>query len=273
MSTRNKKIGVFDSGYGGLTILSDIRKELPQYDYIYFGDNARAPYGTRSFDIVYNYTLDAVRKLFDLDCDLIILACNTASAKALRNIQQKILPVEYPDKRVLGVIRPSAEEVGKFTKTGHVGILATQGTVISNSYVIELQNFSPDTTVHQLACPLWVPLIEHNKHTSSAGQEIIRNNVEELLDLDDKIDTIVLACTHYPILTDYLKTILPSNISLISQGPIVANKLKSYLEKHKWLESNLSVNNTLEYYTSESTDVFNESVQSLTGKKIKSKSL
>lgn len=273
MGKREKKIGVFDSGYGGLTILSEIRKTLPNYHYVYFGDNARAPYGTRSFEIVYQYTLNAVRKLFELDCDLVILACNTASAKALRNIQQNILPVEFPGKRVLGVIRPSAEEVGSYTKTGHVGILATHGTVVSESYVIEVEKFSPSTTVHQLACPLWVPLIENNEHCSNAGKEIIKNNVKELMTKNNKIDVIVLACTHYPIIADYIKTLIPSNVALISQGSIVANKLSEYLGKHSWLEQNLSNSGGMDFYTSESPLVFDENVFQLTNKKVNSKSI
>jgi len=225
-------IGVFDSGYGGLTILSDIREQLPQYDYLYLGDNARAPYGTRSFDVVYEYTLQAVKELFDRGCYLVILACNTASAKALRTIQQNDLPGLFPDRRVLGVIRPSTEILGALTSTGHVGVLATEGTVRSESYVIELHKFSPDTVVNQQACPMWVPLIENNRHLSEAGKMFIKEDVDQLLASDPLIDVILLGCTHYPLVKNYLEEIVPPHVKIVSQGSIVAKSLEDYLVRH-----------------------------------------
>jgi len=251
-------IGIFDSGYGGLTVLSDIRKCLPQYDYLYLGDNARAPYGTRSFDVVYDYTLEAVNELFDRGCSLVILACNTASAKALRTIQQNDLPQIAPNKRVLGVIRPSAEILGSLTKSKHVGILATEGTVKSNSYQLELQKFSPDLVVNQYSCPMWVPIIENNRHNSEGGKLFIQQNVQGLLDKDPLIDTLLLGCTHYPLVKRYLESILPSTISVISQGKIVAESLVNYLARHPEIEKECSKNSSLHFLTSENTLVFNE---------------
>jgi glutamate racemase len=236
-------------------VLEAIRERLPQYDYLYLGDNARAPYGTRSFDVVYEYTLEAVEELFSRGCHLVILACNTASAKALRTIQQKDLPHIAPEKRVLGVIRPSAEEIGAMSKTGHVGILATEGTVRSNSYVLELAKFSPKIKVHQHACPMWVPLIENNKHTSTAGKQFIREDLEILLKKDADIDVVLLGCTHYPIVKDFLESI-HSSIQFISQGPIVADKLEEYLLRHPEIEVQCSKNGRLEFLTSENIDTF-----------------
>lgn len=253
---QNKPIGVFDSGYGGLTILKELKLALPDYDFLYLGDNARAPYGSRSFDVVYEFTLEAVRYLFDQGCELIILACNTASAKALRSIQQRILPHEYPGKRVLGVIRPSAERMGEFTQTKHVGILATEGTVNSLSYVLEIEKFFPDIQIQQLACPLWVPLIENGKHTSHAGKEIIQEDIEALLARDQAIDCILLACTHYPILYDFLREIVPAHIQILSQGSIVASSLVSYLQKHPKMDAKISKSGTLQVLTTDSTETF-----------------
>jgi len=229
-------IGVFDSGYGGLTILDEFRKRLPEYDYLYLGDNARAPYGTRSYDVVYEYTLQAVKELFSRGCELVILACNTASAKALRSIQQRDLPGIDPEKRVLGVIRPSAEIIGEYTKTGHIGVLATKGTVNSESYVIEIGHFSPDSKVVQHACPMWVPLIENSEHHSEFGKGFIKTDVEALLKQDPEIDTIVLGCTHYPLIQEYIESIVPDGIRVVSQGAIVADSLAEYLERHPWME-------------------------------------
>lgn len=249
-------IGVFDSGYGGLTILSDLREKLPQYDYLYLGDNARAPYGTRSFDVVYEFTLEAVKELFDRGCELVILACNTASAKALRTIQQKDLPNIAPDKRVLGVIRPSAEIIGQFTRSNHIGILATQGTVSSNSYEIEIQNFSPEVKVYQQACPLWVPLIENNEHDTAAGKDFVSNDVKKLLNQNKNIDTIVLGCTHYPVLKEYIESITPDHIKVIAQGKIVADSLADYLIRHPWMDSKCSKNGSVRFLTTESQEEF-----------------
>ena len=251
-------IGVFDSGYGGLTILSDIRKRLPQYDYLYLGDNARAPYGTRSFDVVYEYTLQAVRELFDRGCHLVILACNTASAKALRTIQQNDLPGLFPDRRVLGVIRPSTEILGALTATGHVGVLATEGTVRSESYVIELHKFSPDTVVNQQACPMWVPLIENNRHLSEAGKMFIKEDVDQLLASDPLIDVILLGCTHYPLVKNYLEEIVPPHVKIVSQGSIVAKSLEDYLVRHPEMEIRCSKNGTIEFLTTENSKTFDE---------------
>ena len=260
-------IGVFDSGYGGLTVLSAIRERLPQYDYLYLGDNARAPYGTRSFDVVYEYTLEAVQELFSRGCHLVILACNTASAKALRTIQQNDLPNLAPDKRVLGVIRPSAEEIGAMSKTGHVGILATEGTVRSNSYVLELTKFSPDIIVHQHACPMWVPLIENNRHESEAGKQFIREDLGALLAMDPNIDTILLACTHYPIVKHILEN-FNRNLTFVSQGPIVAEKLVDYLNRHPEIEARCSRKGRVEFLTSENVETFCSNAKTYYGSEI-----
>jgi glutamate racemase len=225
-------IGVFDSGYGGLTVLKEIRERMPEYDYLYLGDNARAPYGSRSFDVIYEYTWQAVQALFDRGCPLVVLACNTASAKALRSIQRKQLPLLEASKRVLGVIRPSTEALGQLTQTGHVGILATEGTVKSLSYVIELQKFAPEVVVTQHACPMWVPLIENGQYDTPGGIYFLQQDLLALLEQDPKIDTILLGCTHYPILKDLLTGLLPQHIRLIAQGALVADRLEDYLFRH-----------------------------------------
>lgn len=249
-------IGVFDSGYGGLTVLKAIREKLPQYDYIYYGDNLRAPYGTRSFEEVYEFTLMAVQKLFSKGCPMVILACNTASAKALRTIQQRYLPVHEPGKRVLGVIRPSAEILGELSETNHIGLLATEGTVKSDSYKIELEKFSPDTQLFQLACPRWVPLIEAGEVDTVAGRAQIEMDVQQLLTMSPQIDTILLACTHYPIIAPIIQQYLPTTIQLVSQGEIVANSLENYLERHPEIEESLEKNGTISYFTSGSSEQF-----------------
>lgn len=251
-------IGIFDSGYGGLTILQDIRGRLPQYDYLYLGDNARAPYGSRSFDVVYEYTLEAVQELFDRGCELVILACNTASAKALRNIQQNDLPKIDPEKRVLGVIRPSAEIIGQYSETNTIGVLATQGTVNSESYVLEIAKFSPQCKVYQHACPMWVPLIENNNHETKAGREFIREDVEKLMEMNSQIDTIVLGCTHYPVLKEYIETLVPKNVKVIAQGTIVAESLADYLLRHPWMDAKCTKNKTVQFLTTESVEEFNK---------------
>lgn len=263
-------IGVFDSGYGGLTVLSELVQHLPEYDFIYLGDNARAPYGTRSFDVVYQYTLEAVRELFDRGCPLVILACNTASAKALRTIQQKDLPTLAPDKRVLGVIRPSTEVLGSLTTSGHVGILATQGTVKSESYVIELHKFSPETKVFQQACPMWVPLIESGEHYSKPGKKFIRGDVRKLLEQSNEIDTLLLGCTHYPMVEDYLREIVPPHIQIISQGNIVARSLIQYLKRHPEMDERLEKHGRISYLTSGDTETFDEKAMELLGIAVKS---
>lgn len=256
-------IGVFDSGYGGLTILKSLVETMPEYDFIYYGDNLRAPYGTRTFEEVYEYTLAAVRKLFDKGCPLVILACNTASAKALRSIQMKYLPENEPEKRVLGVIRPSAEVVGAMSKTHRIGLLATEGTVRSESYRLELEKFSPETKLYQLACPEWVPLIENDSWDTEAGREQIEKDVQKLLSLSSEIDTILLACTHYPIVESYLRAIIPPSIQIVSQGEIVAISLKNYLERHPELDGQLTRHGTVSYYTSGSPELFNQQAEKI----------
>lgn len=263
-------IGVFDSGYGGLTVLSEIHDKMPEYDYLYLGDNARAPYGTRSFDVVYEFTLQAVKELFDRGCELVILACNTASAKALRTIQQRDLEAIDPEKRVLGVIRPSAEIVGQYSTSNHIGVLATEGTVSSESYVIEFKKFAPSATVIQHACPLWVPLIESNEHETEEGRSFIRKDVLQLLEADKRIDTILLGCTHYPLVKDYIESIVPDHINVISQGPIVADSLKDYLRRHPWMDAKCSKSGSIHFLTTESPDVFDAHATQFFGKHVKS---
>jgi glutamate racemase len=262
-------IGVFDSGYGGLTVLKALTKELPAYDFIYFGDNARAPYGSRSFESVYEYTLECVRKLFDMGCRLVILACNTASAKALRTIQQKDLPQIDPARRVLGVIRPTSEVVGNFSSTGEIGILGTSGTISSGSYLIEIEKFFPGLKVFQEACPMWVPLIE-NRETETEGAEFfIKKHIESLLNNSGKIDTIVLGCTHYPLLTEKIKKYLPGGITLLSQGDIIAKSLKDYLARHPEIGSRCSQNGQRFFYTTDSPENFNASAKIFFGEEVK----
>lgn len=268
-----KPIGVFDSGYGGLTVLKEIVKQLPDYDYLYLGDNARAPYGTRSFETVYEYTLQCVKKLFDMGCPLVILACNTASAKALRNIQQKDLPLIAPEKRVLGVIRPTTEVVGKYSKTGHIGVLGTTGTVTSNSYPIEIAKFYPNLIVQQEACPMWVPIVENNEIESEASDIIIRKNLENLLSKDKNIDTIILGCTHYPLLMNKIKQHLAQTIKLIAQGEIVAEGLVNYLERHPEIEQKCSKGKSIHFFTTDSSENFDKSASMFYGNPVKSNHL
>ena len=263
-------IGVFDSGYGGLTILSELLEKLPSYDYIYFGDNARAPYGNRSFDVVYSYTLEAVDFLFSQGCELIIIACNTASAKALRTIQQNDLKKYGSQKRILGVIRPCTEYISCITSTNCVGLLATQGTVNSNSYGIELKKFAPNVTLVQHACPMWVPLIENNMHNTDVGKMIIKADIEKLLSQNTVIDTIVLACTHYPVIQNYIKEIAGKEIEVLAQGPLVAEKLIDYLSRHKELDNVLSKDASVVYFTSENSDFFDEAASKFMKRTIRS---
>ena len=270
------KIGIFDSGYGGLTILEAIRKELPQYDYLYLGDNARAPYGTHSFEVIYRYTLQAVQYLLDNDCALVILACNTASAKALRTIQQKDLPL-IKDKKVnvLGVIRPTVEAVPAITKTGHVGILATPATVSSESYVLELEKIAPELAISQQACPMWVPLIEAGEHHTPGAKYFVGEYLRQILAKDPKIDTLVFGCTHYPLLkevidgwlayhyqieeSEFPKPQKATHITTIAQGELVADSLKDYLSRHPEYESQLSQGGSCHYLTTENADRFSQS--------------
>ena len=254
-------IGIFDSGYGGLTILHGIRQLLPEYDYLYLGDNARAPYGPRSFDVVYEFTRQAVLKLFEMGCHLVILGCNTASAKALRSIQQKDLPKIDPERRVLGVIRPTAEVIGSLTKTRHVGVLATEGTIKSESYNLEIRKLYPDIEVSGVACPFWVPLVEYNEADSPGADYFVKKRIDQIIRLDAKIDTIILGCTHYPLLMPKILKFLPAGVRVVPQGEYVAESLKAYLERHPQIEQRCAKNGTVNYLTTENPEKFKEQAQ------------
>ena len=270
MQLQQGKIGVFDSGFGGLTILKNIVQQLPQYSYMYLGDNARSPYGTRSFETVYQYTWQAVDWFFNQGCNLVIIACNTASAKALRNIQQRNLLLTHPAKRVLGVLRPTTEIIGFFTKTNHIGILATNGTVLSNSYIIEIEKFFPQIKVHQQPCPMWVPLIENNEHLSEGANYFVQQYCNQLIAQNNNIDTVLLACTHYPLLQQKIKKYLPENINIISQGEIVANSLHLYLQRHTTLEALCTKESSIEFFTTDSCEDFNAKASIFWGSKVES---
>ncbi len=252
-------IGIFDSGYGGLTILHGIRRLLPQYDFMYLGDNARAPYGTRSFDVVYEFTRQAVMRLFERGCHLVILGCNTASAKALRSIQQNDLPLADPSRRVLGIIRPTAEIIGSFTKTRHVGILATEGTIKSESYNLEINKLYPDIKVSGVACPFWVPLVEYNEGDSPGADYFVRKRIDQLMALDPAIDTIILGCTHYPLLMPKIRRYTPAGVNIVAQGDHVAQSLKTYFARHPEMESKCTRGGRVHYLTTENADKFRES--------------
>jgi glutamate racemase len=254
-------IGVFDSGYGGLTILHQMRQILPQYDYLYLGDNARAPYGTRSFEIVYQFTREAVMQLFSMGCHLVVLACNTASAKALRTIQQNDLPNVDPTRRVLGIIRPTAECIGQLTKSRHIGIVATPGTIKSESYKLEINKLYPDITVSGEPCPMWVPLVENYEFDSPGADYFVKKRINNLLRKDKNIDAIILGCTHYPLLLNKILKYVPAGIKIIPQGEYVANSLKSYLSRHPEMEEKFTHGGKCQYLTTESTDKFKESAQ------------
>jgi glutamate racemase len=266
-------IGVFDSGYGGLTVLKELVKQLPQYDYLYLGDNARAPYGTRSFETVYKYTLECVQWLIDQGCPLIILACNTASAKALRTIQQNDLEKINPDVRVLGVIRPTAEVIGNYSTSKHIGILATKGTVDSQSYVLEIEKFFPDVKVTQEACPMWVPLIENNEHLSEGADYFVKKHLNNLLEKDPDIDAVLLGCTHYPLLDEKIKQYLPSQIQMLSQGGIVAESLEGYLIRHPEIENKISKDQQQVFYTTDSAEDFNKKAATFFGRAASARSI
>lgn len=266
-------IGIFDSGYGGLTVLSEIVNTLPQYDYLYLGDNARAPYGNRSFETVYHYTLQCVEWFFKQGCSLVILACNTASAKALRTIQQNDLPRIAPHKRVLGVIRPTAEIIGTFSETKNVGVLATNGTVVSQSYPMETAKFFPELKVYQEACPMWVPLIESNEHTGHGADFFVKKNLHNLFEKGETIDAVLLGCTHYPLLKEKIEEYLPVGVKLISQGEIVAKSLAGYLQRHPEMEKNCSKNGQREFYTTDSTIDFDNHARIFYSEPIVSKHL
>lgn len=252
-------IGVFDSGYGGLTILDKIREVLPEYDYIYLGDNARAPYGTRSFEVVYEFTRQAVNKLFDMGCHLVILACNTASAKALRSIQMNDLPSIDPARRVLGVIRPTVECVGEISKNQHIGVLATAGTIKSESYPLEIHKLFPEIQVSGTACPMWVSLVENNESQDEGADYFIQKYINQLLSKDPQIDTVILGCTHFPILLPKIRQYIPEHISVIAQGEYVAESLKDYLKRHPEMDAKCTKNGNCQFYTTEAEEKFSES--------------
>ncbi len=262
-------IGVFDSGYGGLTILHGIRQLLPQYDYMYLGDNARAPYGSRSFEVVYEFTRQAVLKLFSMGCHLVILGCNTASAKALRSIQQCDLPQVDPSRRVLGVIRPTAETVGQLTRSRHVGVLATEGTIRSESYNMEIGKLHPDIMVTGQACPLWAAIVEANEADSPGADYFVKKRIDQLMRRDPLIDTIILGCTHYPLLMNSIVKNVPDGVRIMPQGTYVADSLKSYLERHPEMEAMVTQGGTCRYLTTESEERFGESAQIFLNEKVK----
>lgn len=249
-------IGVFDSGFGGLSVLREIRKVLPQYDYLFLGDNARAPYGNRSFDLVYEFTLQAVKHLFCQGCNLVILACNTASAKALRSIQQRDLPVLAPTRRVLGVIRPTVEKVGDITHTGHIGIFGTPGTIQSGSYDIEINKLHPDFKVYGQACPMWVPLVENQESDGPGADYFVQKYIDALMNQCDNIDSVILGCTHYPLLMDKIRQYMPHGVTVIPQGEIVAESLADYLHRHPEMECRCSQGGTCHYLTTEDSEKF-----------------
>lgn len=264
-----RPIGIFDSGFGGLTVLREIERALPRYDYLYFGDNARAPYGNRSFETVYSYTLEAVRWLFSRGCPLVILACNTASAKALRTIQRKDLPRMDPERRVLGVIRPVTEMIGTMTRSGHIGILATAGTVASQSYVIETKKYFPDIRVTQEACPMWVPLVENNEFDGDGADYFVKQHVDRLFAADGSIDTVVLGCTHYPLLETKIRRHLPAGITVVSQGTIVAESLADYMFRHPEMAERCSSERKRDFFSSEAPGVFERSATLFYGQPVR----
>ena len=266
-------IGVFDSGYGGLTILKELSKHLPQYDFLYLGDNARNPYGGRSFEVVYEYTLEAVKFMFSQGCPLIVLACNTASAKALRNIQQLDLPKIDPDKRVLGVIRPSVEKVSEITRNGRVGVLGTVGTVVSESYPVELEKWSDGKVRHtvQEACPMWVPIVENNEIETPGAEYFIQKNIQNILKKDPDLDTLILGCTHYPLLKKQIRKFTPEGVQIVEQGAVVSEKLHDYLFRHPEMETRLSKGNSVRYLTTESTGIFEEKAGLFMGSPVKAR--
>lgn len=272
-NTKPGPIGIFDSGYGGLTILDGIRRLLPEYDYLYIGDNARAPYGSRSFDVVYEFTLQAVEKLFDMGCPLVILGCNTASAKALRTIQQNDLKRIDPSRRVLGVIRPTVEAIGTLTHNQHVGLLATEGTVLSESYNIELKKLYPSIEITAVACPMWVHLVENNQMNTPGAEYFVQLRLEQLLQKDPDIDTIILGCTHFPLLLPLIRKHVPPHIHLLAQGNYVAESLKNYLLRHPEIDERCAKNGQCDYYTTENPLKFQQSAsiflkESITAKHI-----
>ena len=271
----NSPIGVFDSGYGGLTILKELIRTLPEYDFIYLGDNARNPYGPRSFRVVYEYTLEAVKYLFRAGCPLVVLACNTASAKALRNIQQLDLPLIAPERRVLGVIRPCVERVSEITCNGHVGVLGTIGTVVSESYPIELEKWSDGKVIRtvQEACPMWVPIVENNEIGTPGAEYFVEKNILNLLQKDPSIDTVILACTHYPLMMDSIRKYVPDHVNILEQGNLVAEKLKNYLERHPEIENRITRNKSIRFLTTETAENFEGNAAKFIGFPVKAESI
>ncbi len=271
----NAPIGVFDSGYGGLTVLKELVNALPEYDFLYFGDNARTPYGTRSFGVVYEYSLQAVKYLFSQNCPLVIFACNTASAKALRNIQQLDLPHIAPDRRVLGVIRPSVQKVAEITVNGHVGVLGTVGTVVSESYPIELQKWSEGRVIStvQEACPMWVPIVENNEIDTEGAEFFIRRNIQNILQKDKDLDTLILGCTHYPLLLKVIKKYIPENITILEQGQIVSEKLIDYLKRHTKINQRISRNGKIVFQTTESAKTFEKKSALFMGQEVRAQKI
>ncbi|WP_294630647.1 glutamate racemase [uncultured Bacteroides sp.] len=261
-------IGVFDSGYGGLTILDKIREVLPEYDYIYLGDNARAPYGPRSFEVVYEFTRQAVSKLFEMGCHLVILACNTASAKALRSIQMNDLPAIDPSRRVLGVIRPTVECVGAISRNRHIGVLATAGTIKSESYPLEIHKLFPDIQVSGEACPMWVPLVENNEYQNEGADYFIRKYIDRLLSKDPQIDTVILGCTHFPLLLPKIRQYIAKDINVVAQGEYVAESLKDYLKRHPEMEAKCTKSGNCQFYTTEAEEKFSESASTFLNRQI-----
>lgn len=266
-------IGIFDSGYGGLTVFRAIADRLPAYNYIYLGDNARSPYGDHSFDTIYKYTLECVEWLFAQGCQLVILACNTASAKALRTIQQKDLPAKYPERRVLGVIRPTAEVIDQFTQSKQVGVMGTRGTVNSQSYLMEINKFFPEIRIFQQSCPMWVPLIENNEHLQSGADFFIEEYCRQLMAQSDNIDCVLLACTHYPLLLPKLKNVLPDPINILTQGEIVAKSLADYLERHPEIKVNLAKQGTKSFFTSGDPATFDDHASVFFGEELRSEKM
>ena len=264
-------IGIFDSGLGGLTVFHEIRDRLPQYDYLYLGDTARTPYGTRSFETIYRYTQEGVKKLLDSGCPLVILACNTASAKALRSIQQKDLVAQHPDERVLGVIRPSVEVVGESSQSKKIGLFGTPGTVRSDSYKMEFDKLFPDIELFQEACPMWVPLVENNEVDTPAAEFFVKKHVKNLLERSSGIDTIILACTHYPLLMDQIRKFVPEEIHIMDQGPLVAEKLDDYLYRHPEIEERCTKKGNAAFMTTGAVDLFEENAEIFFGQKISAK--
>lgn len=273
LSDKPAPIGIFDSGYGGLTILRDIQQRMPDRDFIYLGDNARAPYGSRSFDVVYTFTLQCVQGLFEMGCHLVILACNTASAKALRNIQQNDLPRLDPERRVLGIIRPTVEQVGLTSQTRHIGLVGTTGTVQSMSYPLEFKKLYPDIIVTDKACPMWVPLVENNEYNGDGADFFVKKYIDELIKKDEQIDTLILGCTHYPLLIEKIKKYLPERVRIVSQGELIAESLENYLSRHENIDAKCTRNGVTKYYTTESVEKFNEAASIFLNKRVEAQHL